>query len=220
MRYYHLSIYFILIGGGFDFFDGLFAYKNHAVTQMGKQLDSMADLVTFGIAPAFLYFQFLDFTFLSSGLFVIIIYVSSAVCRLAKFNLLTHVKTKNYFIGLPVTVAGCGFVSYLLFLRRLDMHIAGWPTSLIVICLSLLMISNFHYKSLSVIRKIKFSIVFTFFIIFLVLIIILHFVDMLFFAFLVYIMYGLISGVLKKWLLQNKVNKREDYFGHSCDTQV
>ena len=54
----NLAVFLILIGGIFDFFDGWLAYKSNSCTQLGKQLDSLADLVTFGIAPAFLYFQF------------------------------------------------------------------------------------------------------------------------------------------------------------------
>ena len=45
------------VGGLLDFFDGFLAKKISAISDLGKQLDSLADLVTFGIAPAFLYYQ-------------------------------------------------------------------------------------------------------------------------------------------------------------------
>ena len=103
----------IFTGAFFDFFDGLVARLLKVSGDLGKQLDSMADIVTFGVAPGFLLFHFMfyinngmifrhsmssDVVFLPSTL-ALLIPIFSAY-RLANFNIDT--KQTTSFIGLPV----------------------------------------------------------------------------------------------------------------------
>lgn len=102
-----MALLFIILGAVFDFFDGMTARVLGVSSPIGKELDSLADDVTFGVAPASILFSFLgniDYpTFLEGGrtvipFFAFIISAFSAL-RLAKFNLDTRQTTS--FIGLP-----------------------------------------------------------------------------------------------------------------------
>ena len=101
----------IFAGAFFDFFDGLAARLLKVSGELGKQLDSMADMVTFGVAPAFILFHFMyelshGITFRNATneslffpeLFALLIPIFSAY-RLANFNIDT--KQTTSFIGLP-----------------------------------------------------------------------------------------------------------------------
>lgn len=94
------AAYFVILAAIFDFLDGFLARVMNAYGELGKQLDSLADMVTFGALPAFLVFKLIqlsgDFTFLPFLAFLIA--VQSAL-RLAKFNIDT--RQSERFIGLP-----------------------------------------------------------------------------------------------------------------------
>jgi CDP-diacylglycerol--serine O-phosphatidyltransferase len=106
------AVYCIFAAAVFDFFDGLSARLLNAYSELGKQLDSLADMVSFGVAPAMLLHNKLNFLLsdkitggFDSGLgwelltfFPFIIAVFSAL-RLAKFNI--DSRQSNGFIGLP-----------------------------------------------------------------------------------------------------------------------
>lgn len=103
----HLACFFLLVGAFLDSIDGLLARYLDATSQIGKELDSFADIITFGIAPIIV------FTSLHSighnhyihvtELFVAAFYVICAVYRLARYNVSEY---KPYFEGLPTTAAG------------------------------------------------------------------------------------------------------------------
>lgn len=91
---------FILLGIFFDFFDGLVARILHVASLMGKELDSMADLVTSGVAPGFILFYVLLRCANPSWLaFAALLIPLAAAWRLAKFNLDT--RQTSSFLGLP-----------------------------------------------------------------------------------------------------------------------
>lgn len=102
------AVFFIVIAAIFDFLDGTFARLLNAQSEFGKQLDSLADLVSFGLAPGFIMFALIDmseplpnitisdFNVISLSAFLIPLF---SAWRLAKFNIDTR-QTEN-FIGLP-----------------------------------------------------------------------------------------------------------------------
>lgn len=106
--HYHLALLFIIVGAAFDFFDGLAARALHAYSPIGKDLDSLADMVSFGVAPSTVVFSLLrempyppsmemmESYFPMAG-FLIAVFSG---LRLAKFNNDTRQTTS--FIGLPV----------------------------------------------------------------------------------------------------------------------
>jgi len=104
------AAYFIALAAFFDFLDGLVARLLHVKSEIGKELDSLADVVSFGVLPGIIVYQLMAnspntpaeglFSYISIfSLAALIIPVLSAV-RLAKFNLDTRQTTS--FIGLPV----------------------------------------------------------------------------------------------------------------------
>lgn len=91
-----ISVGFILLGMVFDVLDGLIARLLHSPSEIGKQLDSLADMVTFGIVPAFLYYNLAEQYHL--GLIAAFLIVAASAYRLAKFNI---TESKSGFEGLP-----------------------------------------------------------------------------------------------------------------------
>ena len=98
---YSMALLFIIIGAVFDFFDGLTARLLHVSSPIGKELDSLADCITFGFAPSAMLFDFLSSFHIHNiciPFFAFIMTAFSAL-RLAKFNL--DERQALGFIGLP-----------------------------------------------------------------------------------------------------------------------
>ncbi len=152
--------YFILISAVFDFFDGFAARILKVPSEIGKQLDSLADLVSFGVLPGFILFKMAE---VQSGwewlpYFTLIVPLLSAY-RLAKFNLDT--RQSDQFIGLP-TPANALFISTLPYLAISIPQIGVWlnlPLILVIVAwvmaillvleipLIALKFKNFSFKS-------------------------------------------------------------------------
>ena len=98
---YELALLFIVIGAVFDFFDGMVARLLHVSSPIGKELDSLADDITFGFAPSAIVFDFLCkfHTHLFFIPFLAFIMAAFSALRLAKFNL--DERQALGFIGLP-----------------------------------------------------------------------------------------------------------------------
>jgi CDP-diacylglycerol--serine O-phosphatidyltransferase len=98
------AAYFIFAGMLFDFLDGLVARLLRAYSEIGKQLDSLADMVTFGVLPSIIVYQLFLKNFATSSLSITYAYAAFLIAifsalRLAKFNVDTR-QTES-FIGLP-----------------------------------------------------------------------------------------------------------------------
>ena len=103
---YSMALAFIIIGAVFDFFDGFAARLLHVSSPVGKELDSLADDITFGFAPATIVFSMLRATLPTCGCtwityvpYAAFIIAAFSALRLAKFNLDERQTTS--FIGLP-----------------------------------------------------------------------------------------------------------------------
>jgi len=100
---YQMALLFIVIGAVFDFFDGMSARLLHVSSPIGKELDSLADDITFGFAPSAIVFSFLNsqLSILNSQFIPYLAFVMAAfsALRLAKFNL--DERQALGFIGLP-----------------------------------------------------------------------------------------------------------------------
>ena len=137
-----------------DFLDGFLARLFKATSAMGKQLDSLSDVVSFGVAPGLIIYQLLRITFAreENGLDISIIFLlpallipCAAAWRLAKFNI--DEDQKYSFKGLPTPAAGLFIASLPLILwfssYDLTPYIYNkWVLYLIIILICLLMISN------------------------------------------------------------------------------
>lgn len=137
----NLGLLLIFVAALLDRFDGMTARKLHIESELGKQLDSMSDIISFGAAPAILLYQGILSDFGAPGAFFAVFYIGCGAFRLARFNISEN---NGYFTGLPITAAGC--LATLSFLA-----IPYFPSStfpFIMIVLSILMISSFRMKKI------------------------------------------------------------------------
>ncbi|MFJ3386569.1 CDP-diacylglycerol--serine O-phosphatidyltransferase [Lysinibacillus sp. NPDC086135] len=103
-EYYSYSVLFIFIAALLDRYDGKVARALGQVSDLGKQLDSMSDIISFGVAPALLMYEVVlvdDFGFV--GMTMTVLYIICGAMRLARFNI---TEANGYFTGLPITAAG------------------------------------------------------------------------------------------------------------------
>lgn len=136
-----LSLLLIFLAALADRFDGMAARKFHIESDLGKQLDSMSDIISFGIAPALLVYQGILHEFGGPGAFFTVFYIGCGAFRLARFNIS---ESNGYFTGLPITAAGC--IATLAFLA-----IPYFPSQVflfLMIILSFLMIGTFKFKKI------------------------------------------------------------------------
>ncbi|MFZ3588244.1 CDP-diacylglycerol--serine O-phosphatidyltransferase [Bacillus sp. DJP31] len=135
----NLCLLLIFLAALADRFDGMAARKLNIVSEIGKQLDSMCDIISFGVAPALLIYQAVLSQYGAPGALFSIIYIGCGAVRLARFNV---TENTGYFIGLPITAAGC-----LLTLSFLAVpFLPEFMYMYFILLLSFLMISTFKLK--------------------------------------------------------------------------
>lgn len=145
----------ILVAGVIDFLDGFVARLMNATSEIGKQLDSLSDVVSFGVAPSVIMYQLLRMAYATepNGMYISIIYLLPAVLvacagayRLARFNVATD--QKYSFKGVPIPAAGIFIASLPLILHFQEfpslnqLLINKWVLYGIIVVLSYLMVSN------------------------------------------------------------------------------
>ena len=157
-----IAALFLFAAALVDFFDGFIARLLNASSEMGKQLDSLSDIVSFGVAPGVILYQLLRFSFMKeeNGLDVSVLWLlpafivpAAAAYRLAKFNL---DETQHYgFKGVPTPAVGLLIASFPLILHYGSGFIpAGqWLINkyvlyVMIIAVSWLMISNLPLMAL------------------------------------------------------------------------
>lgn len=144
------QIAFICIGAAavFDFCDGAVARLLKAYSNLGKELDSLADLVSFGLAPAVLVFNVVGIANndeFSPWAFTALVIPVMGALRLARFNIDDRQTTS--FIGLPIPAGAIfwiGLVNWFL----TDGYPKNWVMAVLVVGMSLMMVSNIHIFSL------------------------------------------------------------------------
>ena len=136
-----------------DTLDGYFARLTHSATDFGIQLDSLADVVSFGLAPAILAFTWGLWPLRRLGWAVGFIYVAAAAMRLARFNIQTAVLTdKRYFVGMPSPPAAAVIAATVyLYPAGLDDYRAALPALAMVLVPALLMVSTVRFRSIKAI---------------------------------------------------------------------
>lgn len=149
----------ILIGMMLDSMDGRLARMLQADSTLGKELDSLADIVTFGVAPSFLVYYTYFFHFGLLGLFVAGLFPLFGAFRLARFNISSTKSSMNYFIGVPITAAGGILALLTLFGGKLPNII----TTVVFTALCFLMVSKIRIPSLKEIPLPKYGTIVTVF---------------------------------------------------------
>lgn len=105
----------ILVSALMDGLDGKVARLTHTASEFGVQYDSLADLVAFGLAPAFLLWHWQLCLLGRVGIAAAFIYTACGALRLARFNVGVSTTSKRFFIGLPIPAAGCTAVTFVFF---------------------------------------------------------------------------------------------------------
>lgn len=143
---------FILAAALFDSLDGVVARLLKSTSELGAELDSLCDAVSFGVAPAFMLYQVFFINYGNMGILISSFPALAGVVRLARFNVqLTGFEDKLYFRGLPIPSGALLIVSYIVFF-----HLEGFlPESYNIYALSavsaitsLVMVSNIRFDNL------------------------------------------------------------------------
>jgi CDP-diacylglycerol---serine O-phosphatidyltransferase len=164
-EHYRYAVWFIFGAAGFDALDGRLARMGGRESLFGAEFDSLADVISFGMAPALLMFYLIlsptqgILWFRNIGWFVGFVYLLCAAMRLARFNVITNPllypgkKDSNKdFVGLPVPAAAATVASLVLFLLNLaenDKSLKSWALTLpfLMMLVAMLMVSTVRYPS-------------------------------------------------------------------------
>lgn len=134
---YTVAALAILLAMMMDGMDGKIARRLDAASNFGKELDSLCDLVSFGVAPALLMYSSSLQELGYLGLVISLIFALCGAIRLAKFNVLN---ITTHFVGIPITCAGGIMALAILIGSKLSLPLIFFP--LLTILLSYLMVSN------------------------------------------------------------------------------
>jgi CDP-diacylglycerol--serine O-phosphatidyltransferase len=143
----------IFFGSFFDAFDGRVARLTRTQSDFGVELDSLADVISFGVAPAILVYKWALGSMGFGGIAIASIYAACGAIRLARFNVIAHSETgtSRYFVGLPIPLAAGMLVSLVIALNNLRAPVAEavglWPIATLVLVLSFLMVSTIRYRT-------------------------------------------------------------------------
>jgi CDP-diacylglycerol--serine O-phosphatidyltransferase len=139
---YRLAAIFILLAGIFDRYDGKIARYLKVDNDLGKELDSLCDVVSFGVAPSILIFNIYNFVQLGSiGYLMVLVFPVAGAYRLAKYNI---TEFDGVFSGVPITITGTFLALYSLLMFEKASNLG--PTMFLLVALSYLMVGNFKFK--------------------------------------------------------------------------
>jgi CDP-diacylglycerol--serine O-phosphatidyltransferase len=148
---YVQAVIFIILANILDGVDGYAARLTHTTSQFGVELDSLADVVSFGVAPAVLVYFWALVPWGNWGWLAACTYVVCGALRLARFNVQSKNAVKSHFVGLPIPAAAEMIASTVLMYYYMGGE--GAPNKqltllLVIYGLALLMVSGFTYFSL------------------------------------------------------------------------
>lgn len=164
-EHYRNAVWLIFGAGAFDALDGRLARMGGRESLFGAEFDSIADVVSFGLAPALLMFYLIlsptqgQLWFRDIGWFIGFVYLLCAAMRLARFNVITNPllrpgkkESSKDFVGLPVPAAAATVASLVLFLldlARRDKTLQNWAYVLpfLMLLVAILMVSTVRYPS-------------------------------------------------------------------------
>ncbi len=143
-----VAIYIAMVLDGMD---GRIARLTNTATDFGAEYDSLSDMISFGLAPALVMYQWSLVTLGKLGWLAAFIYTSAAALRLARFNTQVGSADKHYFQGLP-SPAAAALLAGIVWLGEdygfTDGKLLSPFTILLTLLASLLMVSNIRYHSL------------------------------------------------------------------------
>ncbi|MGI9086769.1 MAG: CDP-diacylglycerol--serine O-phosphatidyltransferase [Chthoniobacterales bacterium] len=215
---FHDAIWFILAACVFDLLDGRLARLGGHDSAFGREFDSLADVVSFGMAPALLVYQIVLGEFRNLGWMIAFVYLACGALRLARFNCVaangSGSADKN-FSGFPIPAAAGVIVSITLFMLWLDegqRTIGRWKYALppLMLFLSFMMFSKFRYPSFKAVNwRTTQSVPRFLFVIALLAVTVKFYQWMAAILFLTYLLYGF----LRPWLSPKRRREIEEEIG-------
>lgn len=159
----------------FDLMDGRVARLTRTQSSFGLQMDSLADIVSFGVAPALLIHQWALYRLPTLGLAVSFVFVACAAIRLARFNVLSAggdgapLVPSKYIVGLPSPPASGVLISLVVASHASGGFLEGpqytWMILIVTLAMGVLMVSNVRFRSFKDLRPTVSSIALVLFVI-------------------------------------------------------
>lgn len=151
-NHFERAALFILIAAIFDMLDGFTARLINAASEFGAELDSLCDVVSFGVAPSFILYQSYFYQFNELGILLSSFPALAGASRLARFNAqLNSLEDKKYFTGLPIPSGALTILSYLIFFHNgilLTEELQSVMIFAVTIITSLVMVSTIKFNNL------------------------------------------------------------------------
>jgi CDP-diacylglycerol---serine O-phosphatidyltransferase len=152
----------ILVAGFFDGIDGKVARLTNTTSRFGLELDSLADVISFGVAPAILMYMWVLQPMASIGWVSSFLFVVCGALRLARFNVQSGTIDPKRFNGLPIPAAAAMMATTVLFFTKVDLRPADFRVPLLLLntIIAVFMVSNvkFHaFKDLTLVKQKPFS---------------------------------------------------------------
>jgi CDP-diacylglycerol---serine O-phosphatidyltransferase len=151
----------IIIGVMFDILDGKIARATNTTSQFGLEYDSLADLISFGLAPGVMIYLWALKPLGRIGWLAAFLFMACGALRLARFNSQVGTISSDYFVGLPIPAGASMAATTVLFCYRFNF--AGNPIIILILLyiLSFLMVSTIKYNSFKkpeLFRKMNFNV--------------------------------------------------------------
>ncbi|MDB6152924.1 MAG: CDP-diacylglycerol/serine O-phosphatidyltransferase [Chthoniobacteraceae bacterium] len=152
---FHWAIWLILASCIFDLLDGRLARLGGHESPFGREFDSLADIVSFGVAPALMVYRIVLYQFDRTGWIIAALYLVCGALRLARFNCLAAANSaaaNKEFRGFPIPAAAgliASLTLFMLWLAESERELGRWKwvLPLLLIFLSWMMFSGFRYPS-------------------------------------------------------------------------
>jgi CDP-diacylglycerol--serine O-phosphatidyltransferase len=146
---YNYAAWLIFTAAIFDALDGLVARLTNSSSELGVELDSLSDIVSFGAAPSFLLYKTYFYSFDIWGIIISSLPLIAGGFRLARFNIQLVGFAKSFFLGLPIPASALTIASFVLafFNNGYPLPIADYITPFVIV-LSYLMVSNIRYETI------------------------------------------------------------------------
>ncbi|MGQ0710670.1 MAG: CDP-diacylglycerol--serine O-phosphatidyltransferase [Rhodoferax sp.] len=156
-----MGVFFAMV---FDSLDGRVARMTNTQSAFGEQMDSLADMVSFGAAPALISYIWTLRSLGRWGWFAAFVYCACAALRLARFNVNTGVVDKRYFQGLPSPAAAALVAGFIWVATDLGQSPAAmaWPMFAVAMYAGLTMVTNvpfYSFKDIGVRRSVPFAVI-------------------------------------------------------------
>ncbi|MBL6989378.1 MAG: CDP-diacylglycerol--serine O-phosphatidyltransferase [Bacteriovoracaceae bacterium] len=153
---FHIACMILLLGAIFDSVDGRVARLTGTESSFGEQFDSLSDVISFGIAPALIFYNRFLTDLGRLGLVVAFIYLLCGALRLARFNANIDRVDSAYFQGLPIPGAALAIIGYILLSLEFPIFVElSILSAVYLVFYSFLMVSNISFWSMKNVSWLK-----------------------------------------------------------------